>query len=372
VRTVVLIGAGSSLAQAKSYRAHQSREHPPLDATFFDKSWELAQRDNDLQSFIATFRRRLDADAQFADPWDASYIGSLEQFFADVYYEVVSHRSTRAFNVLKSLLRLYMRILAATTNWMAVRPDEAVIGHIIRREMRTAGADELTLVTFNQDLVLENIVARVPRSRDRWCLESLYGDVGLSVITRRGEGRFPLHGPRCRHKPIRLFKLHGSLNWWLRTREAEPSLSTLFPTDRNKPVFVSNDREASGDVEKIQSQTATGRKTWYLWPLLVPPIYDKQRITGMAVLQEVWDAAEKAIREAQRLVMIGYSLPDADVLARQMLRRAYVRNSNLVSVDCVNPSTAVVEKLKTALDCKVVKMFNDADTFLAYGSIRGE
>lgn len=73
-----------------------------------------------------------------------------------------------------------------------------------------------------------------------------------------------------------------------------------------------------------------------MWPLVVPPIYDKQRITGMRLLQQLWDLSYKAIASAERLILFGYSIPEADVLARQMLRTAVRQNGSLECVECID------------------------------------
>jgi hypothetical protein len=364
VRIVLIVGAGGSLAQASSYRQRQTREHPPLDADFFSRVLQLSEKDSALRNRVQALRRQL--GDEFQNPLDGEPPAPLEQFFADVYYEVATHRSATAFEVFKTLLRLYLRVLARTTNWMAVRRDEGVLGKIMRSHLTAAHEDQLTVITFNQDLVLENIVARLPRTAGTWCLEGLYGDPTITPVTRKGANIFPLHQPGCQHRaPIRLLKLHGSLNWTLRTSKKQPTLATLFPTDRDKPIYLIDERQAILDVAEQNTGVGPGRRTWFLWPLIVPPIYDKQRITGMTVLQNLWDQAEHAVRDADRLVLLGYSLPEADVLARQMLRRGFLAN-RLTAIDCINPNVEIAAKLKQHLACKVVRLFHDAGTYLEY------
>lgn len=50
------------------------------------------------------------------------------------------------------------------------------------------------------------------------------------------------------------------------------------------------------------------------------------------VLRDTWARAERALRTAGALVMIGYSLPDADYLIRAMLGRAFAHRSRDVTV----------------------------------------
>ena len=114
----------------------------------------------------------------------------------------------------------------------------------------------------------------------------------------------------------------------------------------------------------MRRRASRGRPTWYCWPLVVPPIYDKQRITGMRLLQRVWDRASAAIMDADRLVLFGYSLPDADVLSRQLLRTAVRRNASLQCIDCLNPDATIVVKLRQLLDAPVIRLYRDVPSYL--------
>ena len=212
--------------------------------------------------------------------------------------------------------------------------------------------------------MIENEVAALPRVAGTWCLRGLYGDIDLSQAASHRRSKFPHHDTACAHRaPIRLLKLHGSLNWIIRTRRQDPELGTLIPSLRAREhlVFVHDARQAFHHDARFGGAT----RPWYVWPLIVPPIYDKQRLFGTALLSEVWDKARKSIEEAERLTLLGYSLPDADVFARQMLRRAFATNP-LQRVDCINPDPSVAAKLKAILGCRVVGMYDTVDAYIEH------
>lgn len=305
----------------------------------------------------------------FVDPWDSPVALSLEQFFADVYYEVALARSGISLEVFVRLLDFYARTLEGTTNWMASRGRRTgILGDLIRLELERSRPDPLVIVTFNHDLVLENEIRRLGRLAGHWCLESLYGDLGLAPAWATPRVRtFPQHEDGCDHEPsVLLLKLHGSLNWLLRTRDREPQLGTLFPSSGKKTIYVNNPVEARHVGMTITMGSGSGRTKWYGWPLIVPPIYEKQKIVGIGVLQRVWDRAREEISLADRLVILGYSLPDADFYARQMLRGAFGEN-DLDDVHCINPDAALAEKLKQCLTTKVVRLYQDAESYLTHG-----
>lgn len=227
----------------------------------------------------------------------------------------------------------------------------------------------MTIVTFNHDLIIESVAAKLARHAGKWCLSSLYGHVGLTNLNWPSGRVWPNHTPTCPDRPpFTLLKLHGSLNWFMTSPSATPPISTLFPAQRTtRRIWVGNRSEITIDVQLRRGAGGRGRPIWFTWPLVVPPIYDKQRITGMGLLQRVWDRAGTAILNAERLVLFGYSLPEADVLSKQLLRTAVRGNSSLNCVDLINPDASVVSKIRQALDSPVVRLYRDASSYLSYG-----
>lgn len=370
MRTVVLMGAGSSLAHAIDARPSRRSEHPPLDADFFPRVADLSRRNEDVELRMAALESAIRRSRMFPDPWTKPY-PSMEQFFADVYYEVAGD-SAAAFRVFVELLHLYAVVLGVTTNWMACKSRSGLLGRLLRREIQMCDGDPLTIITFNQDLLIENELATFPAKMGLLTLHDLYGGIPLSPLYGRSMSQNELFEHQAAIEgvaalPVTLLKLHGSMNWMLRTTKRNPQVGTLFPRQNNasRSVFLLN-RRLIQDQLMMRTTTAggTGRSRWYLWPLVVPPIYDKQRITAMDLLKSVWDMAAQSLDEADRVVLVGYSLPEADILARQMLRRAFLGNAALDSVDCVNPDISLALKLKQMLGPKVIRSFHDVESYL--------
>ena len=364
MRTVLLIGAGGSLAQAESYRKRRKGIHPPLDGDFFTRCTSIGKTRGDVSRRIKSLTDALTVAPGVGDPFDPVPL-PMEQFFADVYYEVAGRRNAAAFEVFVSLMRLYSVVLATTTNWMADRSDAGILDRLIGKEITRADPDKPTIITFNQDLVIENAIARLTRRGPSWCLSALYSMPTLSpLFAPAGQPVFRHHDSSCMDgAPVVLLKLHGSLNWGTRSLNALPSAGSVFPQGRRKTVFLQN-RRLIEPQSRMRTHVRRGRNRWYLWPLIVPPIYDKQRITGMNVLQALWDSAAGAIEQTERLVMVGYSLPESDILARQLLRRAYAANSGLTSVEIVNPNPDVGPKVQRILGAKVVRVYQDIESYI--------
>ncbi|HEY4330908.1 MAG TPA: hypothetical protein VGN88_14290 [Phycisphaerae bacterium] len=114
-----------------------------------------------------------------------------------------------------------------------------------------------------------------------------------------------------------LLKLHGSLNW-LHCRtchrlEIGASESVKFVIAFQEVVGPSLKQSYSPDGSPCPT---CGTK---LLPLLVAPTHLKDYRNPHLSL--VWYAAERALRQADRVIFIGYSLPDDDVEVVYLLKR---------------------------------------------------
>ncbi len=360
--TVLILGAGATLAHAQGLRPKRGLNHPPLDGTFFERAAALARSRPEVRRCVRALQSEIKKTATFSDPW----VGAsppMEQYFGDVYYEVASG-STGAFPVFVALLRLYQVVLEETTNWMVGRRQPGLVGRLIRAELDRRPGETLTILTFNHDLLIENELLTLPKRYGALALEPLYGVAGLKRLDYPPSpdifdrvlptGTTPL--------PVALHKLHGSLNWVMTSTTKDPVPGTLFPREGSsaaKRKLYLVQRKQITDGRQLKTGTTTGRNTWYLWPLVVPPIYDKHRITAMDILRDVWDSARIAVETADRLVLVGYSMPDADVSSRQMLRRAFTANADLDAVDFVNPDVGLATKINAYVRPEVIRAYRD-------------
>jgi hypothetical protein len=120
------------------------------------------------------------------------------------------------------------------------------------------------------------------------------------------------------YSPTMLYKLHGSLNW-------------LFcPLCRSVDII---DGHVSGehyiyDEAKRKIERCSVCNVLYEPVIITPSFlksYENLYITYM------WRQAESRLAEADTIVFIGYSMPDADMILRCMFRRAYYTHMQLTS-----------------------------------------
>jgi hypothetical protein len=146
------------------------------------------------------------------------------------------------------------------------------------------------VVTFNWDCLLEKVLWQA----DIWNPLGGYGD-SMSL---------PLYSESGTINPffIKILKLHGSVNFAPTTYSDE--YLTLFEYGEIFP-----------GMKEITVQGSPGPETL---PVVTLPTYIK-RFGEHKSLNDIWANAAEALRNVETLVVIGYSFPAADVLARMLL-----------------------------------------------------
>ena len=77
-------------------------------------------------------------------------------------------------------------------------------------------------------------------------------------------------------------------------------------------------------------------------PFIVPPTWNK---TGYGNrLTPVWTAAYQEIKEAARVIIIGYSLPETDSFFKYLLALGLSENDSLQQIIVVNPDEGAQER----------------------------
>ncbi|MGB6484986.1 MAG: SIR2 family protein [Candidatus Acidiferrales bacterium] len=158
-----------------------------------------------------------------------------------------------------------------------------------------------TVVTLNYDTVLDTALMRSGWPPGK----------GYCVIGGRNKlsGSIANAGACERLSGVKLLKLHGSLNWFVRGSDAE--LAHVFESKPNQIVIgETRRRERTGLIRQI-----------------IPPIYGK--FFKHSHWQTLWEHAYEAILKAEAIVIIGCSLVDTDFHLTGMLGHAIGARSRL-------------------------------------------
>lgn len=187
--------------------------------------------------------------------------------------------------------------------------------------------DPFSIISLNWDCVLENAVYS--------CLEQCDDkkvDIDYCCYTNPFKGA-SRHIPSINQKALKLYnikflKLHGSVNWLLC-----PNCNRLY-TGLGAPSEIMeeyiSEKVCPQCIEFTDNSEENKIHGPILEPFIITPTFVKE--FGNAHIQMVWHNAYIELREANRVVFIGYSLPEADYHLRTLLKRAIRPN---IKIDVV-------------------------------------
>lgn len=107
---------------------------------------------------------------------------------------------------------------------------------------------------------------------------------------------------------FRLFKLHGSINWYY-------SGSSSFFGETIYYVPLRGTWDHPGDEKENKDERLLADKV----PFIVPPLMEKVLYFQHETLRSLWSQAAEALRGATRVFCLGYSLPSTDITMRFFL-----------------------------------------------------
>jgi len=188
------------------------------------------------------------------------------------------------------------------------------------------------VITFNYDVALE----RELRLARAWDLSNGYG--------------FEIFQTRHPASLVPVLKLHGSVNWVKCMGGA--GLHAGFPFD--KPVAIMpQDLIDLGYDKRVDAGFRAGGVDR---PNLILPGKEKRFETDL--FDPLWSQAELALRHASELVVIGYSFPEADKRATELILQRTNRNAQ-VTVCCRTDGVRICDHFRSIGFTSV----RDADSF---------
>jgi hypothetical protein len=353
---VLLLGAGATVSDVAT-RSRTSR--PPLDRWFFSVS---SRAGNQMQ--VARIARYMH------DTYDVlinnSAHDSLEEVMGQLYTDLLNPalRST-ARPAFLDLLRLFNERLATTTNNIRATQKRYLYRILSYYLGEGIAPSDITIVTFNQDLqaekILELLSAKARWKRSTHQIFNFPGCYELGVpiqrITAPSGSSIPtfpqaLFDPDC----IRVYKLHGSLNWYSTHNSRTPSTEAMFNPTRN--LSITRRRDIYMDM------TFNGpTRTTHALPVVIPPVTHKTSVLHDS-LRSVWTRAETKIADAEHLVIFGYSCPALDFEASNMLRRSQLSSGHARTISLIDPDPAVATRFVSLLNPSKLVYYPSADAFL--------
>ena len=291
---------------------------PPLDGDFFGIARQLQGHGTPLLT-----KRVL------TDVWSlysrVNGIG-LEEFYRDIEtrekigsFAKAQHKPKDWKRRRRDLDELIRRTVIQTTCDTSKSPHTPLVSGGHRKLLKKLKAND-TIITFNYDTVIEESF----EDAKLWTPSGGYGagvyghnlDWARKWLKERGQSK-------CPASKLRLLKLHGSINWVLNINKhvrIKPR-PYVVRTKNNKPTFDS--------------------------VAILAPGWNKP--IAKAPFKGLWRDARLRLQQAKSIVIIGYSLPETDLLARglfaEVVRSRVAKRKLLAQLHVADPNTAVVQRL---------------------------
>lgn len=303
---VVIFGAGATRGAFED----KLLPPPPLDSDFFEIAGQLKGRGTGklasrvINDVFQLYRR-------------VNGVG-LEQYFQDIETRAEIGSFAKPQNQpkdwakrKKNLEELIRRVLLHTTCDLmrgSAKPHTSAAHTTILRQLK--GKD--TVITFNYDTVIEE---SIPREGQLWSPRDGYGLAAGGVRKDWAKKWGERHNVNpVSNSTISLLKLHGSLNW------AQNNAIRLKP----RP-YVVRSRGSAAVFDKCS---------------ILPPGWHKR--ISINPYKHLWRKARLSLERCTALAIIGYSLPETDMLARGLFaevsrlraaREDYLRHLHLADPD---------------------------------------
>ena len=323
IDTLYVLGAGAS--KALTYRqprsGSDSRQTCPVDRDFIS-CIESQQRTTGWQrrTFDSVKRAWLDA-SEFKEQGLESAI--LRRVGDYNLLSKIHPRRTRHQQPNEEFLNNFSHLIAdylAGCRANSARRDRAFVKVVFPGDAPISSYDN-RIITFNYDLVIDRPLLERFSPRDLY-FDRLV-DQAADGTARSATQKFP--------EPL-LLKLHGSLNWRCnRSYFDEIVLGTVDPSLKI-PIWISDGRCPSPDDNES--------------PLIIPPVPEKP-ITRASIFSFLWTLAFEYLHEARRIVLVGYSCPPTDTLAKAMF--CHFRASRAEEVVIVDPNPQIITRYREML-----------------------
>jgi NAD-dependent SIR2 family protein deacetylase len=171
-----------------------------------------------------------------------------------------------------------------------------------------SGRCQDTIITMNYDCLVDD------------CLTSM----GVQPSYALQDAELPPDLRRCGYE-IGMLKLHGSANWFkCNSGRCDGKIIIAGGTPAKRLEYFYGQHCPHCGQNEVE-------------PVIVPPTWAKGGESE--VLRPVWAEALRALREAGRVFVIGYSMPSTDEFFRYMLALALAANEGVDKIVVVNPSS---------------------------------
>lgn len=368
---VLLLGAGAS----KSYSESPTGQHMPVAKDFFRTFTKLGISKNpfvivDAIAYYIEKEKKVSISKYFNGDTN------IEEFHSQVEEEYLAKITTGNF----SEYSLPQKVNSELVYLFASVINEIQNGPISRPHCNLAKCLSVNdvILTFNWDTLMD----RALNKTTGWSTDNGYF-VTPAKIYRNGWVLSDI-GNTC---SPRLIKLHGSTNWissftivkegqFVLSQAASPETfyvfeSTIDPYPAYEGRYMAgyerfsygyypaNIPDSGKPADKGRAfLTMTLRPPWRpkvqgddsgltSTPLIIPPVKNKRYDLYGSLFNQLWNEAEKALTNADHIIIIGYSFPKTDIQSNQLFITALMNRNQFPEITIIDPSpSSIVEKFR--------------------------
>lgn len=215
---------------------------------------------------------------------------------------------------------------------LAAPKGYAEIAAVVAKACHHDSQKRCSIISFNYDVGLEWALA----------LNRLRYQYGQDGTVDRSQNR------------VGFYKLHGSLNWLQKSDGTIDVAHFDFNTLDIRSPRHDGVTEVSIPFGSMRTEWAkrTGSSET---PVIVPPTDSK--LGHRRQLANVWKCAAEELREATRIIVIGFSLPDTDQFFRNFFALSTISNVPLQHFIVVDPFSLAPQRFESLLSARARRRF---------------
>jgi len=319
MKTAIFLGSGASAS-----------EKAPVQSELFSKYFKLKSNEGigneDIQQEIIKFFQELfdivvkkeNAD-NILFPTFEEALGILD--LADIRNESfreISNLNVSAGSARLKYLRLYLTLLMGKTIHSSIDSSQKIHRQLVNNLRDDDLLKDVFFISTNYDILIDNALTEL--------MPAYKLDYGVDFVNFNEPGDWE----RPDENAVRLFKIHGSLNWLYC-----PTCNSLKLTPKHKGVndLIQNESDLKDSINMVNKKVACYKCNTVYSPVIVPPTFYKD-LTNV-FLNIVWNKTEQLLLETDHLIFCGYSFPDADMHIKYLIKRVQknrIRNTMRFSV----------------------------------------
>ena len=351
-----MLGAGFNQAIQTSDR--KEVVSPPLMTNFFKIARKVHVRFRNydkllrpLYDYIFKYWHKTIADLENGE-------FNLEDCFSFIQLQLIDAELGNDVNEIKNLYIIQYLLIAFLVEVLLEFRDYYRLSHIMLNFGKILLKEKATIITFNYDLFVEDILNYVCGDWNqvqsyKIKFDKIFGKPGFTTNTKEVV------------PPV--LKLHGSINWY---RYVNQTPNQYITSDKLKEIY-----------ERRKNHIVLQNVNWFLpitdtpWtedqlfvqPIMITPVIHKQLHTEEFLYKKVFDVLWKIARDSlsrcKALVVIGYSFPPTDFHTQKLFLEAFSHNI-VKKLVIANPDAQAAKKTKELVQYEEVITFPTLEEFV--------